>query len=355
MLNYDYIMSLTSYLDFLKNADLPIFIYGMGDGCVKLMSIFDSYGIPCAGIFASDEFVRDKTFLGHKIHSLGEIEDKVDDFIIVLAFGAGYRSLIEKIDGIAKRHRLLVPDMPVIGGGLFTKEYFRDNFNDISLAYSLLEDRASRNCFEKLIEYKITGDISALKECETSSDEVFGSVLRLNESEIYADLGAYTGDTVEEFLSRTEGKYRHIYAIEPNQRNLRKLKENTASLDGITVINAAAGETDGEITVLKGGGRMIKRANSGIKVPMVALDSVLAGKECTYIKYDVEGSELNALEGSKKTIAKYNPKLNIAVYHRVDDFFRLPIYVHGLCPEYKLYLRHFPYYPAWDTNLYAVK
>ena len=43
--------------EFLQNTDLPIFIYGMGDGALKILSVFEKYNIPTAGFFASDEFV----------------------------------------------------------------------------------------------------------------------------------------------------------------------------------------------------------------------------------------------------------------------------------------------------------
>jgi len=44
----------------------------------------------------------------------------------------------------------------------------------------------------------------------------------------------------------------------------------------------------------------------------------------------------------------------VAVYHRNEDIFELPLLIRQLCPKYKLYLRHKLYYPAWETNLYAV-
>ena len=353
MFSIEYFSSLTPYIDVLKNSPLPIFIYGMGDGCAKLAGIFERYKIPCAGIFASDEFVRDKTFLGHKIRRLADIERQVEDFIIVLAFGAGYASLIEKIDRIAKRHRLIVPDMPVVGDGLFTIDYLQENFGSLEAVYRLLADSRSRLCYESPIEYRITGDISCLKRCETSRVEAY-SLLRLGTGEIYADLGAYTGDTVAEFASAVKGKYLRIYAVEPDRRNFRKLTENTSGMPSVTAVNAAAGDFCGAVTVAKGGGRMIKKSESGISVPQVTLDSVLGGEGCTYIKYDVEGAEMQALRGSGRTIAKYKPKLNVALYHRVDDIFKIPLYVHSMLPEHRLYIRHFPYYPAWDTNLYAV-
>ena len=44
--------------DRLKADKRPIFIYGMGDGALKIMSVFREKGITVSGVFASDEFVR---------------------------------------------------------------------------------------------------------------------------------------------------------------------------------------------------------------------------------------------------------------------------------------------------------
>ncbi len=352
-LDRSYFQNLVSYITRLQTTDMPIFIYGMGDGCLKVLKIFEEYNIPCAGIFASDEFVRDKVFCGHRIHKLGEIESAVDDFIIVLAFGAGYTELIEKIESIAQKHQLIVPDMPVIGEGLFTKDYMLAHWSEIEKVYSLLADDTSRECFKGVIEFKITGDIKCLKAVATPSEEAYKNIIKPQDDEIFVDLGAYTGDTVAEFLSHTDSKYTHIYACEPNKRNFRKLSENTADLSDITLVNAAAWDSDTTLIFSKGGGRMPHLAAQGIETKAISVDTMLSGAKCTYIKYDVEGAELNALTGSQKSIKAFKPKLNVALYHRVGDIFELPLFIHSLCPEYKLYIRHFPYYPAWDTNLYA--
>ena len=103
----------------LKAEQRPIFIYGMGDGAAKIMSAFERFGIPVAGIFASDAFVRGHSFAGFRVHKLSEIEEQVEDPVIVLAFAAGYPELVDYIRALSKRHTLYVPDVPVIGGGLF--------------------------------------------------------------------------------------------------------------------------------------------------------------------------------------------------------------------------------------------
>ena len=136
----DFITEKTDCWDYLKSTDLPVFIYGMGDGALKIMSVFERYGIPLAGFFASDEFVRGHTFQGHLVHTLSQIETLIDDFVIVLAFAAGYQSLYDRINEIAKRHILLAPDVPVAGETLFTYKYCQKNAEKIQSVYDMLAE-----------------------------------------------------------------------------------------------------------------------------------------------------------------------------------------------------------------------
>ena len=59
-------------------------------------------------------------------------------------------------------------------------------------------------------------------------------------------------------------------------------------------------------------------------------------------KNDIEGSELAALRGAKKTIQRDYPMLLISAYHKIDDLITLPQYIKSIDKEnrYKLYLRH---------------
>ena len=86
--------------DRLKAEERPIFIYGMGDGALKIMSVFRDKHITVAGIFASDDFVRGHSFEGYRVHKLSEIEEAVDDFVVVLAFAAGYQEIVDKVQEI---------------------------------------------------------------------------------------------------------------------------------------------------------------------------------------------------------------------------------------------------------------
>ena len=91
-----------------------------------------------------------------------------------------------------------------------------------------------------------------------------------------------------------------------------------------------------------------------VEVEADSLDNALGGESVDYIKYDVEGSEKEAILGSLETIEKYRPALMVSLYHRSEDIFELPLMIHERFPDYKFYIRRREYIPAWDTVLIAV-
>jgi len=76
-------------------------------------------------------------------------------------------------------------------------------------------------------------------------------------------------------------------------------------------------------------------------VESVALDELLEKnfvERVDFIKLDVEGSELEALEGGIETIKRFKPKMAISVYHKPRDIIEITKLISEILPQAKLYL-----------------
>ncbi len=340
----------------LTGETRPIVLYGMGDGADKILARFSDFGINVSGVFASDEFVRGHSFHGMRVQRLAEVTEALgEDIVIVVAFASQRPEVMDKIYALDARFDVTAPDVPVAGGGVFDSEFVRRHNDEFEKAYCLMADEKSRQVLTDIVKFKLSGLLKYLRNSETSRAEAFNTILRPDGSEHFVDLGAYNGDTIRELLQYTEGAFSSITAFEPDRRNFRKLSAYAEkNLSGcVALVQAGAWSEDTELMFAAKAGRQSRVSTKGIATTMRSLDSVLYGRKCTLLKMDVEGAEREAIIGASNTIRQYQPKLNIAVYHRNEDMFSIPIQVHELCPDYKLFLRHHPYIPAWDTILYA--
>lgn len=336
----------------------PILLYGMGDGAEKLLRVFAERGVRAAGIFASDEFVRGHSFAGFPVLRLSEAVERFgEQIVVVLGFASQRPELLRRFAELDARFDFYAPDLPVCGEGLFDRAYTRAHRAELEQAYALLADEPSRRAFANVTAFRLFGKIGFLQACETPKAEIFGR-LAPGPREHFADLGAYNGDTVRELLQYTGGAFASITAFEPDRRNFKKLRayadEAFPEDSRVRLVQAGAWSRDEELIFAAKAGRNSRVAKEGVPTQMRTLDGVLQGAPCTFLKLDVEGAEREALEGARETIDRWRPKINCAAYHRVEDLYRLPLYLHERWPGYRLLLRHHPYVPAWDTNLYAV-
>lgn len=348
---------------YLSGAKKPILMYGMGNGADKILAVLDRYGAEVNDFFASDGFVRGHSFHGKVVLSYSDAINKYgEDVIILVSFGSHLPDVMERIFALTQRHEVYIPDVPVCGGSqIFTLEFFREHEEELDAAYRAMADETSKKCFENILLYKLTGKTDYLRASATGEEEIFSSLLT-RPYVSYMDLGAYNGDTLAYYLARFPTITR-VYAMEPDGRNYRKLTAAAAKYPGcaITAVQGAAWDKEEELVFTAAGNRNSSGAADGtlhgakiVTVPGMPPDRLTEDK-VDFIKYDVEGAEAEALLGSREMIARDQPDLLVSAYHRSEDLFRLPAQILALCPEYRLYLRRLPCFPAWDINLYALK
>lgn len=323
--------------NYLKNTKKPILLYGMGNGAEIMIKQLNRLGVEAQGFFASDEFVRGQKFLGKRVLTFCEAKKMYPDMIALVSFGTSRDEVIQNI--ISLDCEKYAPEVPVVGEQVFDIEFCRKHRAKLEKVYNFLEDDVSKNTFKELVEYKLDGKIEHLLLSESKREDVY-DILNLKDENML-DAGAYTGDTAIEFAPFCKS----ITAIEPDEKNFKKLLKNTQELN-IIAINAAVSDVCKKIEFLSKGGRNSRIGNGEI-LDAISIDSI--NKNFTFIKFDIEGEEKNALIGATCTI-KTKPKMLVSAYHKSEDIFALPLLVKELNPNYKVYLRRPRYIPAWDTE-----
>lgn len=351
-----------SVWEHLSNTKKPIFIYGMGDGAIKIMNVFERYNIKPHGIFASDDFQRGHSFMGYEILKLSYIEENYDDFIIVLAFGTFREPLLSYLYDLSEKYEFYAPDVPVciVDDVVFDLDYVKKYDAEFDKVYDMLYDEKSKQVLLDVIDYKISGKVKYLKSCQSDVSEIYNDLIKLSDDEEYVDLGAYNGDTVLEFLNATNGKFSSITAFEPDKKNFKKLikqlqKLNLSENENVLALNYGSYyEKDELIFSNKAGRNSTFNCTQGALTTVDSVDNIRDGKRVSVLKIDVEGAEEHSLIGSQNTIKKYSPHILLSAYHKNSDLFLLPLMVNNMNDNYYVYLRHHNYIPAWETNFYFV-
>ena len=338
---------------YLRSATKPIVLYGTGNGADKTLKRLCKDGVKISGVFSSSGFKKGKSYGGFIVSDYATLKEQLGDMIILVCFGSHLPSVMENVLRLKAENELYIPDVPVLGEEIFDISFARRHKDELLKAYNLMADESSKKVFENIVSFKLTGKIEYLLKCESSREEAF-EILDPNQNENFLDLGAFTGDTVEEFL-RFAPDYKGIIAVEPDRRNYRKLQENTAYLENIKCINAAVSDRKEMAYISANHGRGNSSDIKMTEVEALTLQDICEGFEPSFIKMDVEGNELKAIEGGKEIIKKYTPKMHIACYHTAYDIFKIPLLVNEINPLYKIYMRHHPCFPAWDVNCIFIK
>lgn len=334
----------------IKQSGREVVVYGMGNGADKVLDEFARLDIKVRGVTASDSFVRGQSFRGFTVQKLSEFNG---DFIIAVAFASCIPEVMEHIYSLCDKYRVLVPVVPVCGGEIFNREFVEHNSELLKQAHSLFTED-SKKIFAGCVDFMFGGELDTLRNITTPKSEAFKGFFKPRSDEDYLDLGAYRGDTVDELLRYSGGSYGSITALEPDKKTFAKL---TAHLDGMkncTLLQKAIASHGGVVGFSGAAGRQSAISDKGIPTEATSIDSLGREQRFTYIKMDVEGGELEALKGAKETLKRDRPRLNIALYHRSEDIFTLPLAVKELNPDYEFHLRRHPYIPCWDMNMYCV-
>ncbi len=180
-------------------------------------------------------------------------------------------------------------------------------------------------------------------------------VFKPEEKEVFIDAGAYDGGTILDFIQWTNGRYQKVIALEPLCDMYNQIKKmcTERKLRDIELYEAAAWNKEEKLFFTEDlTGSKIEEEGSAV-VTGRGIDSLVKKDKVTFIKMDIEGSELKALEGAREIIQRDHPKLAISLYHKPEDIVELPAYILKLVPEYKFTIRHYCS-DVCETVLYGI-
>lgn len=223
----------------------------------------------------------------------------------------------------------------------------------IEQARSLLADSESQVTYDAIIGFRrglFQGDGIPI----SSEQQYFPESLRglMPRQCHYLDGGAYDGDTLRQAsaaLGLEQG-----YAFEPDPDNYRRLCQATSGQSQPVVqFPLGLSDTPAFLRFRAGQGEASACDNEGdIQIQVAALDDLLCNVRIDFLKLDIEGNEVPALQGARRLISNSLPFLAIAGYHQWDDLWRIPLFIHELVPNYRILLRTHRF-NSFDSVFYA--
>jgi FkbM family methyltransferase len=347
--------------------DQGCWIYGGGGYGKDVAAALRTNGIKLHGIIDQ----KDPAPGTHSVRQLATknvSQDEVTGATLIIAiinFSVDFSPILAWAHDIGFKHIIIPAELTDVFGDSLSRYWMThrhnviDHLPQLRQFLDLLEDDTSRQIVEGIALYRLTGDVSyhpanELKLQYFPADLPFDDV-----PQCVIDGGAFPGDMMSS-ANEVGVNISAWYAFEPDPANFLQLAQAAQNYPETLCALYPCG-LGGQLSQVKfSSGQAF--ASSALKadesadsvtVQIVSVDETLHHVQPTFVKLDIEGAEHSALEGMKQTLRRSRPRLALAIYHKPNDLWELPLYVHELLPDSKLYVRQHGF-SGFDTVLYAL-
>lgn len=233
-----------------------------------------------------------------------------------------------------------------------------ENANQVRKVFSLWADDSSRAEYLAQLKWRMLLDFAGLNSPVAHEIYFPDDLVNIMPNEVFIDCGAYDGDTIRKLLALYSTSVNRVIAFEPDPVNYQKLQQYGSKLppkiiEKVFLHQSAVGLRNSKVRFDASGTEASKVGSGDIEVNCVSLDEILVNQNPTYIKMDIEGSEMDALLGAQNIIKNNLPVLAICSYHRQADLWQIPTLIRSFSDKYYFYLR--PHLlEVWDLVCYAI-
>jgi FkbM family methyltransferase len=327
-------------ISILKSTQLPLVLWGAAKLAKFVFGILKDNDITVSSIFV-DTQDECRFFNAMKIKTFEEVCSSYERFNILIA-NSEYQLQKKYLNHEQVENIFTIFDFPSYGFS-WDENFLNNNSNILNQLWDILEDKLSKASFEAYVVSRATNNWNRIQPF-ILGDQYFPEFIKLTEGEVFVDCGAYTGDSLLDFIKRINGRFKKYFALEPSPNNANILEKIIVDnkLSNVQLVRKGAWnkqerflfEEDTDTSHMLLG----KSMNKSIIIETDLIDNIVS-LAATFIKMDIEGAELMALKGAANTIIKNKPKLAIAVYHKMDDLITIPSYIKSLRSDYKFYFR----------------
>lgn len=357
----------TEELSGLLNKNLPVIIAGAGNLGKKIASFLFKKNISVISFTDNNLNRRGETIHGKTILPASEISLELKETAIwivsIWSPGHSYAETKKQLQQLGVQNIFsaaalmqLFPEELLPHYHFQTPEFYLQHKQEMAEVYENLADEESKQQFLAHADARINLNFEGLPNADVSNQYFPADVVSPGTNEVFLDAGAFNGDTLQEFVSKTGSNFSKYIALEPDPANYEKLLKVASQYpkDVVEVFPYAVGAENGTLKFNATGGGGAGFSETGtIKVECKRIDDVFFKYKPTYLKFDIEGAELDALKGAQKTIKAYKPKLAVCIYHLPEDLWQIFLFLRQNFSFYKFYVRTHQY-DGLDFVLYAI-
>jgi len=288
---------------------------------------------------------------------LDKIKGRLELYIGLIKHRKQIKSLYNSFDELSKKDfrsmqkfnliRSLKPNFLFKGG---KKEYDFYNFKDEVLVFDnyIFKPIGIKQNFPKDSFLEVIREYAILIEEILITKAYEDEEIKVEPNNIVLDCGANIGI----FSVYAAKKAKMVYAFEPGQNEIASLCGNKKlnNCDNIKIIPKAVLDNSKNAKLVPlgvTGAYLVNKEKTdkgnALDIETISIDEFVKKEgleKVDFIKMDIEGSEKKALVGAKGTLKKFKPKLALSIYHKFSDFYKLPLLIKRLNPNYKIKIRN---------------
>lgn len=333
-----------------------VILYGAGGNCELAIYTCDSMRIPITCICDSNAKEGDRyNYKNRKFYDVITVEhlfaEYSEAFIIITPWQYDMEIRKSLYNKGYERKRIFSLTSPF----RMSAEIFREKYMEgYRWAYNLFLDERSKERVLDMIRSRLLGSPCYGDALYTDGYLSFPfSDEQLRDGEVYVDGGCYIGDSAVEFILKmheAKKSYKAIYSFEPETQIYEKAKDNLGQYENVKLIQKGLwnqemvlylkyNPTDADLIA----NYLVSEPDTEtLEVPVTSLDTFFyelpEDTWPTLIKFDIEGSENEALKGAKRIIEVKKPRLMISAYHKPEDIYELAQTIMDIRKDYQFQL-----------------